>query len=59
MCPAVVGVVVRQENVNAKHQIFCAIRDVTPLAASMISFFLNLLKKQHWKCSIFMKESSV
>jgi hypothetical protein len=33
MCTAVVGVIVRQENVNAKHQIFCAIRDVTPLAA--------------------------
>jgi hypothetical protein len=33
MCTAVVGVIVRQENVNAKHQIFCAIRDVTPLTA--------------------------
>ena len=34
MCTAVVGVVVRQENVNAKDQIFCAIRDVTPLPAN-------------------------
>jgi hypothetical protein len=31
MCTAVFGLVVRQENVNAKDQIFCAIRDVTPL----------------------------
>ena len=31
MCTAVFGVVVRQENVNAKDQIFCAIRDVKPL----------------------------
>jgi hypothetical protein len=31
MCTAVLGLVVRQENVNAKYQIFCAIRDVTPV----------------------------
>ena len=31
MCTAVFGLVVRQENVNAKDQIFCAIRDVKPL----------------------------
>jgi hypothetical protein len=36
MCTAVVGVVVRQENVNAKDQIFCAIRDVTPLPANSL-----------------------
>jgi hypothetical protein len=34
MCTAVVGVDVRQEHVNAKDQIFCAIRDVTPLPAN-------------------------
>jgi hypothetical protein len=36
ICTAVVGVVVRQENVNAKDQIFCAMRDVTPLPTNSL-----------------------
>lgn len=46
MCTAVFGVVVRQENVNAKDQIFCAIRDVTPLPTHSLldlTIFINYL----------------
>ena len=34
MCTAVFGLVVRQENVNAKDQIFCAIRDVASVSCA-------------------------
>jgi hypothetical protein len=47
MCTAVFGLVVRQENVNAKDQIFCAIRDVTPLPTHSLldlTIFINYRK---------------